>query len=74
MNVLWMGLSIFAVICTSFFIIFGISKGLNILPGGQRKGPLRSSWMPIQVYSGDDALDHPDLKRMVELQENGQIK
>ncbi len=70
MNVLWMGLSIFAVISISFFLILGMSKGFNFLSLGQRKEPLRSSWIPIQIYSGDDALDHPDLRRMVELQES----
>jgi len=74
MNVLWMGLSIFAVIGISFFLILGVSKGLSVLSRGQRKESLRSSWIPIQVYSGDDALDHPDLKRMIELQENGRVE
>ncbi len=74
MNVLWMGLSIFAVISVSFFLILGISKGFSFLSLGRRKEPLRSSWIPIQIYSGDDALDHPDLRRMVELQESGQAE
>ena len=74
MNVLWMGLSIFAVIFTSIFLILGMSKGFNFLSRGRRKEPLRSSWIPVQIYSGDDALDHPDLKKMVEFQENGPVE
>ncbi len=74
MNVLWMGLSIFAVICTSFFIILGMSKGFSFISRGKGKEPFRSSWIPIQIYSGDDALDHPDLKKLAELQENGPVK
>lgn len=74
MNVLWIGLSIFAVILASFFIIMAITKVAFSLLKGQSKGPLRSSWIPLQVYSGDDSLDHPDLKRMSELQDNKRVK
>ena len=69
MNVLWIGLSIFAVILASFFIIMAITKGAFFLLKGPRGGPLRSSWVPLQVYSGDDSLGHPDLKKISELQD-----
>jgi hypothetical protein len=69
MNVLWIGLSIFAVILVGFFIIMGITKGAFFLLKGQSEGPLRSNWVPLQVYSGDDSLGHPDLKKISELQD-----
>ena len=69
MNVLWIGLSIFAVILVSFFVIMGITKGAFFLLKGQSEGPLRSNWVPVQVYSGDDSLGHPDLKKISELQD-----
>ncbi len=67
MTVLWIGLSIFAVIVTGFFIIMGITKGVLFFLNGQGTGPLRSSWVPMQVYSGDDSLGHPDLQKISEL-------
>jgi hypothetical protein len=67
MDVLWIGLSIFAVILTCFFVIMGITKGVFFLLKGHDEGPLRSSWVPLQVYSGDDSLGHPDLKKISEL-------
>lgn len=69
MEVLWMGLIIFIVICTSFLLVMGIVKGLLYFSKGSSKNTLRSGWMPLQVYSGDDALDHPDLQKIAELQE-----
>ncbi len=69
MEVLWMGLIIFIVICTSFLLVMGIVKGLLYFSKGSSKSTLRSSWMPLQVYSGDDALDHPDLQKIAESQE-----
>jgi len=69
MEVLWMGLIIFIVICTSLLLVMGIAKGLLYFSKGSRKSTLRSGWMPLQVYSGDDALDHPDLQKIAELQE-----
>ena len=69
MNVLWIGLSIFTVILTGFFIIMVVTKGAFFLLKGQDSGPLRSNWVPLQVYSGDDSLGHPDLQKMSELRE-----
>ena len=69
MTVLWIGLSIFAVIVTGFFIIMGITRWAFFLLNRQGTGPLRSSWVPVQVYSGDDSLGHPDLQKISELQE-----
>lgn len=69
MNVLWIGLGIFAVILISFFIIMGITKAAFFLLKGQGEGSLHSSWVPLQVYSGDDSLGHPDLQKISELQE-----
>jgi hypothetical protein len=68
MNVLWIGLSIFAVILTSFFIVMGVTKGAFFLLKRQNTGPVRSNWVPL-VYSGDDSLGHPDLQKMSELRE-----
>lgn len=69
MEVLWMGLIIFIVICTSLLLVMGIAKGLLYFSKGSSKSTLRSGWMPLQVYSGDDALDHPDLQKIAKLQE-----
>jgi hypothetical protein len=69
MDVLWMGLGIFAVILTSFFIVMAITKGAFFLVKGNSGDPLRSSWVPLQVYSGDDSLGHPDLQKISELHE-----
>lgn len=74
MNVLWIGLSLFAVILISFFIIMAITRGAFFLLKGQSEGPMRSNWVPLQVYSGDDSLDHPDLKKMSELQDHKMVK
>jgi hypothetical protein len=67
-NVLWLGLGIFAVICVIFVTLVAVNKGLDFLSFDQRKSPLRSSWVPVQVYTGDDALDHPALKKLAEIQ------
>jgi len=72
MEVLWMGLSIFGVILTSFILVMGMAKGVGRLTRAPFKGPLRSSWVPVQVYSGDDALDHPDLKRLSQMQDTNE--
>lgn len=69
MTVLWIGLSIFSVIVTGFFVIMGITKGAFFFLNGPGRDPLRSSWAPVQVYSGDDSLGHPDLQKISELQE-----
>ena len=67
MEVLWMGLTVFAVICVSFLLVIGLVK-VMLRISGPNKGTVRSHWVPLQVYSGDDALDHPDLKKISELQ------
>ncbi len=68
MEVLWMGLMVFAVICVSFLLVMGLVKVLLFISHGPNKSSVRSHWAPLQVYSGDDALDHPDLKKISELQ------
>ena len=68
MNVFWIGLSLFIVILVIFFIIMAITKGAFFLLKGQTEGPLHSEWVSGQVYSGDDSLGHPDLRKMTELQ------
>lgn len=68
MEVLWMGLSIFGVILTSFILVMGLAKGVTRMSRNSAKGSFRSKWLPIQIYSGDDVLDHPDLKRLSEIQ------
>ncbi len=68
MEVLWMGLTVFAVICVSFLLVMGLVKVLLFISPGTNKSPVRSRWVPLQVYSGDDALDHPDLKKISALQ------
>jgi hypothetical protein len=67
MNVLLMGLSVFAVILVSFFVALGISKGISFIVKGKSVRPMRSNWAPLQVYSGDDCLGHPDLQKISEL-------
>lgn len=67
MEVLWMGLSIFAVICTSFLLTMGLIKGMLIVTRGSSRVSRRNDWMPLQIFSGDDALDHPDLKNLAEV-------
>jgi len=73
MSVLWIGLSIFAVILTGFFIIMGITKGAFFFLKGKSEGPLRSNWVPVQVYSGDDSLGHPDLQKISELRKISEL-
>ena len=70
MSVFWMGLAIFAVILFSFMFILGITKGLGFMANGGKKNALPAHWIVRQVYSGDDSLGHPDLKKMAELQDN----
>jgi len=67
MEVLWLGLTVFAVICVSFLLVMGLVK-VMLRISGPNKETVRSHWVPLQVYSGDDALDHPDLKKISELQ------
>ncbi|NIQ03410.1 MAG: hypothetical protein GWO19_24510 [Nitrospinaceae bacterium] len=43
--------------------------GITLFTGKQHKKKLRSSWFPLQIYSGDDVLDHPDLKALGDLKE-----
>ncbi len=68
MEVLWMGLAVFAVICVSSLLVMGLVKFLLYISHGPNKGLVRSPWIPLQVYTGDDALDHPDLQKISELQ------
>ena len=74
MSVFWMGLAIFAVILISFVFILGITKGVTFVASGNKKNAVPSNWIVRQVYSGDDSLGHPDLKRMSELQDNGLVE
>jgi len=71
MNVLLMGLSVFIVVIASFFVAMGISKGILFLVRGKSVRPVHSSWVPLQVYSGDDSLGHPDLQKLSELRVMG---
>ena len=70
MDVFWMGLAIFAVILVSFMLVLGVTKGVSIISNGYKKNVVPSHWIVRQVYSGDDSLGHPDLKKMSELQVN----
>lgn len=72
MNVFWIGLSLFAIILVSFFIILALTKGAFHLLKGTNEGPVQSNWIPLHIYSGDDALNHPDLKKLSDLQDNEQ--
>lgn len=67
MDVLLMGLSVFAVIFASYFVAIGISKGIAFLLRGKSMRPMHSNWVSLQVYSGDDCLGHPDLQKISEL-------
>ena len=69
MDVLWMGLVIFAVIVVSFIITLGLTKGVALATNSNKKGKMPSHWIVRQVNSGDDTLGHPDLKKMSKLQE-----
>lgn len=69
MDVLWMGFVIFAVIVVSFIITLGLTKGIALAANKNKKDKMPSHWKVRQVYSGDDTLGHPDLKRMSELRE-----
>ena len=69
MDVLWMGMIIFAVIVVSFIVSFGLTKGVALATNSGKKNKMPSHWIVRQVYSGDDTLGHPDLKKMSELQE-----
>jgi hypothetical protein len=74
---MWIGLSALAVILISFLAIRAVTKKAFHLIKGENEGSLNSKWMPLQVYSGEDSLDHPDLKRMLEiseLEENKRVK
>jgi hypothetical protein len=70
MDVLWMGLTIFVIVIVSFVLILGMTKGVAYVTNGDKKDPLSSKWISMQVYSGDDSLGHPDLKKISELQED----
>lgn len=70
MDVFWIGLIVVAVIAVSIVVIFGMTKGVAYVTHGSPKDPVQSSWVPRQVYSGDDCLGHPDLKKISELQED----
>ncbi|MDH3256358.1 MAG: hypothetical protein OEM27_01975 [Nitrospinota bacterium] len=69
MDIFWMGLIVFGVIVISFFFVFGMTKGVAFVTNGIHKDPVPSSWVSLQVYSGDDCLGHPDLKKISELHE-----
>jgi len=69
MDVLWMGLAIFAVIVVSVFVALGLSKDVAFATNSSRRDRIPSHWIIRQVNSGDDTLGHPDLKKMSELQE-----
>ena len=69
MDVLWMGMIIFAVIVASFVISLGLTKGVALATNSGKKNKMPSHWIVRQVYSGDDTLGHPDLKKISELQE-----
>lgn len=70
MDVLWMGLTIFVIVIVSFVLILGMTKGVAYVTNGAKKDPLSSKWIAMQVYSGDDSLGHPDLKKISELQDD----
>ena len=70
MNVFLMGLTIFSVILVSFILVLGITKGVAFVANSNKKDSIPSTWIVRQVYSGDDSLGHPDLKKMSELQEH----
>jgi hypothetical protein len=69
MSNLWIGLGVLAVVLTSFFVIMAVTKKAFLLIKGPNEEPLHSKWIPLQVYSGEDSLDHPDLMRMLEMSE-----
>lgn len=73
MDVLWMGLVIFAVIVASFIITLGLTKGVAFVTNSNKKDKHPSHWIVRQVYSGDDTLGHPDLKKISELQEMNEL-
>jgi hypothetical protein len=73
MDVLWMGLIIFAVIVASFIITLGLTKGVALATNSGKKDKMPSHWVVRQVYSGDDTLGHPDLKKISELQEMNEL-
>ena len=70
MSVFLMGLAIFAVVLITFVLILGITKGVALMANANKKGPIHSPWVPLQVCSGDDSLGHPDLEKISELREN----
>ena len=69
MSILWMGLAISAVILISFVLVLGITKGVSLMVQANKKNTMYSTWMPLQVYSGDDSLGHPDLDKISALRE-----
>ncbi|NIR57302.1 MAG: hypothetical protein GWM98_26080 [Nitrospinaceae bacterium] len=69
MNIFLAGLIIAGAIGASFMLIMGMTMGITLFTGKQHKKKLRSSWFPLQIYSGDDVLDHPDLKALGDLKE-----
>ena len=66
MSVLWIGLVMVAVILSGFFAI-KMSRGANSFQKGNGGERLQSNLVPLQVYTGDDILGHPDLKKIAEL-------
>ena len=69
MSIFWMGLAISAVILISFILVLGITKGVSLMVQAIRKNAIYSTWVPLQVYSGDDCLGHPDLEKISALRE-----
>lgn len=74
MDVLWIGLSIFAIVLVGFFILMAVTRGAFFLVKNEDVGPVQSNWVPLQVYSGDDVLGHPDLEKISELKTDKNIK
>ena len=70
MSFFWMGLAPIAVILISFILILGITKGVAYVAEGNKKASTPSTWVVRQVYSGDDSLGHPDLKKISELKKD----
>jgi hypothetical protein len=63
----------FGYICGYFNqLCFGFGNHQRGIPMVQanKKNTVYSAWVPLQVYSGDDSLGHPDLEKISKLQES----
>ena len=69
MSIFWMGVAPVAVILIGFILILGVTRGVAYVTEGGKKESIPSSWVTRQVYSGDDTLGHPDLKKMADLKD-----